>query len=150
MIHIRTDPSSFTWEQIKEIEQKKNARYLLETEHNGAQCAVFYGSAVHPISNSRYFAIFWTHDQHKWADVPAITDGSWIEDLEFASVLADNGDVIYSRHRHDFRESADGSVWIDGGRDYTRTNQIDRLRTLSVFKGRVEYWENYERETTKV
>jgi len=150
MIHIRTDPSSFTWEQIKEIEQKKNARYLLETEYKGVQCAVFYGSTVHPISNSKYFAIFWTKDQENWANVPAVMRGDWIEDMEFAGVVADNGDVIYSRYRHDFRESDDGSVWIDGGRDYTRTNVIDKERhcTLTVFKGRVEYWENYESETS--
>jgi len=149
MIHIRTDPSAFSWDQIRTIEQDKKARYLLETEYKGHQCAVFYADTAHPISNSRYFAVFWTVDQEKWANVPAIMDGSWIEDMTFVSVLAQNGDVIYSRHRHDFRESDDGSVWIDGGRDYTRTNVAnpDQMRTLTVFKGRVEYWEDYESET---
>lgn len=143
MIHIRTDPSAFSWDQIYEIEKLRKAHYCLETEYKGRQCAVFYGSTTHPVSNSKYFAIFWTKDQEKWADVPAIMSGAWIEDMDFAGVIADNGDVIYSRHRHDFRESDDGSVWIDGGRDYVRTNVSDPSRhcTLSVFKGRVEYWE---------
>ena len=35
-------------------------------------------------------------------------------------VVAENGDVIYSRFRHDYRWSPDKSVMIDGGRDYTR------------------------------
>ena len=35
-------------------------------------------------------------------------------------VVADNGDIIYSRYRHDYRGSPDGSVWVDGGRDYLR------------------------------
>jgi hypothetical protein len=36
-------------------------------------------------------------------------------------VVANDGEVIYSRYRHDYRTSKDGSVMIDGGRDYTKT-----------------------------
>jgi hypothetical protein len=35
-------------------------------------------------------------------------------------IVADNGEVIFSRSRHDFRSSSDRTVSIDGGRDYTR------------------------------
>jgi len=140
LIHIKTDPSAFTWDQITHIEKERKAQYLLETEYCGNQCAVFYGNTIHPVSKSRYFATFWTKDQHKWRDVPAFIDGSWIEDITFAAVIADNGDVIYSRHRQDYRQSDDGSVYIGGGRDYIKTNTL-RTCKLTVFKGRVEYWE---------
>ena len=39
---------------------------------------------------------------------------------DIAGIVANNGDVIYSRYRHDCRWSPDNSVMIDGGRDYTR------------------------------
>lgn len=35
-------------------------------------------------------------------------------------LVAKDDEVIVSHWRHDFRKSADGSVAIDGGRDYTR------------------------------
>ena len=35
-------------------------------------------------------------------------------------IVADDGEVVMSRWRHDERYSADDSVWIDGGRDYLR------------------------------
>jgi hypothetical protein len=38
----------------------------------------------------------------------------------FQAVVANNGEVVWSRYRHDYRKSQDGSVWIDGGRDYLR------------------------------
>ncbi len=35
-------------------------------------------------------------------------------------ILADDGEVLVSRYRHYYTRSEDGTVWIDGGRDYTR------------------------------
>lgn len=35
-------------------------------------------------------------------------------------IVADNGQVVVSRWRHECRRSLDGSVTIDGGRDYVR------------------------------
>lgn len=35
-------------------------------------------------------------------------------------LTADNGEVIFSRYRHDYHTSIDNSVSIDGGRDYCR------------------------------
>lgn len=33
---------------------------------------------------------------------------------------ADDGEIIFSRFRHDYRTSKDGSTMVDGGRDYGR------------------------------
>jgi len=49
-----------------------------------------------------------------------ITNGESAFEEPIQGIVADNGEVIYSRYRHDYVTSEDGSVWIDGGRDYTR------------------------------
>ena len=66
----------------------------------------------------------------------------WIEDLEIDGIVADNGDIIFSRHPTDYRVSDDGSVWINGSGEHTERPvvNIDRLVKISVFKGRVEVW----------
>jgi hypothetical protein len=38
--------------------------------------------------------------------------------------VADDGQVVISGYRHDYVTSEDGSVFIDGGRDYTRSNGV--------------------------
>ena len=48
---------------------------------------------------------------------------------------ADNGELLWSEYRHDFHTSEDGSVWVDGGFDYTRTNNPDKLVKLNVKDG---------------
>jgi hypothetical protein len=71
-----------------------------------------------------------------------ITNGAFVEEQEFAGIIADNGDIIFSRSRHDYRVSDDESVWIDGGREYTRRPlvSVDRMVRLTVYKGRLETW----------
>ena len=55
----------------------------------------------------------------------------------FFGALAENGDVIYSRHPRDFRESDDKTVFIDGGRDHCRHDLTHEIVKLKVFKDRV-------------
>lgn len=50
-----------------------------------------------------------------------LTKGDSAFNEPIIGVVADNGEVVYSRYRHDYRQSSDRSVWIDGGRDYLRT-----------------------------
>lgn len=53
-------------------------------------------------------------------------------------VVAKDGEIIFSRFRHDYQESTDGSVFVDGGRDYLRTNtHPDRVISLVVSKNRL-------------
>lgn len=42
-----------------------------------------------------------------------------------SGLVSDDGEVVFSRHRHDYRVSEDGSVSIDGGRDYLRVSILD-------------------------
>ena len=47
------------------------------------------------------------------------------------------GDVIESKHRHDFKECKCGTVFVDGGLDYSRRgfkNSPDDYTDLSEFK----------------
>jgi hypothetical protein len=67
-----------------------------------------------------------------------ITGGGSLENLRMRGVVADNDEVIYSRYRHDFVQSSDGSVFIDGGRDYVRMggkNLVGRAVVDVVFDG---------------
>jgi hypothetical protein len=117
----------FSEENIQRIEQLRDATYVCDTEHKDIPVAVFYGKTAHPVSGSRYFALY-------RADTIMITDGSFIEDQEITGAVAEDGEVVFSRSRHDFVTSSDGSVFIDGGRAYTKTN-TGNLVTLLVRDG---------------
>jgi hypothetical protein len=47
-------------------------------------------------------------------------------------IVADNGEVIYSRYRHDFVYSTDRSVFVDGGRDYVKSSMHGRRVTIAL------------------
>lgn len=85
--------------------------------------------------HSHYFGIF-IDDNNKLV----ITSGDNVFSEEIIGIVADDGEVIISRWRHDFVTSIDKSVFIDGGRDYTRcgissTSDIppsDRMVKLNI------------------
>jgi hypothetical protein len=134
------EPTLFNYEQLDKICKHYNAEYVVDTEQNGIPCAVFYGATPHPVSGSRYFALYWT----PYTQQLMITNGAFVEEQNFQGIIADNGDIIFSRSRHDYRVSDDESVWIDGGREYTRTPlvEVERMVRLTVHKGRLEVWFN--------
>lgn len=117
----------FSEENIQRIEQLREATYVCDTEHKDMPVSVFYGKTAHPVSGSRYFALY-------RADTIMITDGSFIEEQEITGAVAQDGEVVFSRSRHDYVTSSDGSVFIDGGRAYTKTNTRN-LVTLLVRDG---------------
>lgn len=130
---IKTHPVLFNEEQIEKIENLRNAKYVCTTEHEGFCVEVFYGAEEHPVSKSRYFGLY---KAGALGDL-MITNGAFIESQEIEAVIADNGDIIYSRYRHDYRISEDRSVWIDGGRSYTRSGVYPKEKwcTLIVRDG---------------
>jgi hypothetical protein len=130
---IRNEPALFTPEQIQEIEKIKSAKYVCTTEKDDICIEIFYGDTPHPDSGSRYFGLY----KGGWNRELYITDGSFVEDQLISAVIADNGDIVYSRYRHDYRSSPDGSVWIDGGRAYTRRGLYPKEKhcTLVVREG---------------
>ena len=63
-----------------------------------------------------------------------ITRGDSAVDPLITAAVADDGEIIYSKYRHDYNVSKDNSVWIDGGRDYTRSGG-GKYITLKVVDG---------------
>lgn len=127
----------FTNDQISKIEDHYNAKYIfdscIKTKSGWANfpAAIFYTDVPHP-EGSNYFAMYRAMDNSL-----RITDGISAVAEPFTGIEADNGDIIYSTYRHDFRFSPDGSVSVDGGRDYLKWSgdvSKPRIRTLKVSK----------------
>ena len=135
-MQLLNDSLIFTQDNIEKIEKLKSAKYVCDTTEKGISVAIFYGNVAHPVSGSRYFGLYYDQENRLM-----ITDGSFIEEQEIEGVVAQNGDVVFSRHRHDYRPSPDGTVFIDGGREYTRTNAVNRV-TLLVRDGVLRILEN--------
>jgi hypothetical protein len=76
---------------------------------------IFYRATPHPEFGNRYFGMY--VDQK---DRVMITNADRIENVEFAMIEDDNGDLHYSAHRHDYK-TVDGKM-VDGGRAYVRSS----------------------------
>jgi len=93
--------------------------------------AIFYQENP-PHGYSNYFAIL-----HNPMGSLVITSGASAVEGEIVAAIAENGQPIISAYRHDYKLSDDGSVFIDGGRDYLRTNTT-HLVHLKVVEDRLE------------
>lgn len=128
---VLCNPEFLTEIDIDRAEEHYSARYVCETTLKLGEgwryepSLIFYTETPHP-QGSNYFALT-VRDGEVWISdaLPSIREG-------FAGARADSGDVIYSRYRHDFRTSADGSVSIDGGREYTRILADHDIRNRRV------------------
>lgn len=130
--NILKDSEIFKPEGIAKIEKMKNAVYVCETclrsprgGWNNEPVAIFWNKdpANIPEGGSPWFGMFYRH--HEWSKpVLYITNAISAVETPITGIVAKNGDVIYSRYRHDYRGSPDGSVWIDGGRNYVHSGPI--------------------------
>lgn len=116
-MHVDTRSSFLKEEGIKKLEETRNAKYVFEatvkTKDGGwvnKPMAIFYSEKAHP-AGSNYFAVYMEHG------VPYITDGITATEPVYTGIV-DGERVVYSRYRHDFRQTNSGA--IDGGRDYCR------------------------------
>jgi hypothetical protein len=133
--------------KIADVEGKYNAKYVgqmaLRTVDGGWSVDVpgeiFWQETPPQPGYSNYFALIVRNG------VVYITSGATAVEGVITGIVADNGEIIYSRARHDMRHSQDQSVWIDGGRDYTRTGG-GRLVSLKVINGEWYQLEDYEIE----
>jgi len=123
---------------IKKVEaryadtQGKPAKFMgdfcLKTKNGwqGDSCAaVFYSeNPDRSLGHSNYFALVVMYDDDMKPKLYVTRGDSAFETdsngVPIIGVVADDGEVVYSRYRHDYRSSTDGSVTIDGGRDYLR------------------------------
>lgn len=117
-----TPPSTSQPIDVSKIEQSRSAKYLGDfciKNTNGSwseiPVAVFYQATKPDPSYSHYFGIFIQDGQI------LITDAASAFENPIKAVIANDGEIVFSRYRHDYAVSVDGSVWIDGGRDYLRS-----------------------------
>lgn len=121
---------------IPRIERERNCTYVGEFCINQGSgwtvnpVAIFYQEEPPVAGYSNYFGIYFS-DHYAY-----ITSGQSAVDTEIIGVVAHNMEVIYSRYRHDYRISTDGTVMIDGGRDYTKTN-ASKLVRMKIIKDRL-------------
>jgi hypothetical protein len=125
---------------IEKVEAKYNAKFVgqfcLKTRDGdwaNSPADVYY-QEIPPVEGySKYFALIYQGGS------VYITSGASAVTPVINAVVADDGEVIYSRYRHDYRTSKDGSVSIDGGRDYIRSTLHGRFINLKIVDG--EFYE---------
>lgn len=139
-MQINNESSWLGPQQIKIIEEKYNAQYVCETPIKTVDggwvnfpCAIFYTEEKHP-EGSNYMALY----KHPDTGQLYVCDGKSATQEPIVGVVADDGEVIFSRFRHDYRVSKDETATIDGGRDYVRSNAGSNLVSMSIVQGHLE------------
>ena len=89
--------------------------HVCTTEFHDTIADVFYRPTPHPEFGNKYFAVLFRDDK------PYIANADRVEDLTFGMVENDEGQLEYSRSRHDYKSFKNGNM-IDGGRDYIRSS----------------------------
>jgi hypothetical protein len=134
---ITTDCSFLSNNQIRRIEERYEAKYVFESQlklrsdaWSDFSAAVFYCDEPHP-KGSNWFGI--------WDNLGRFMISNAISAVEapFFGMVAENGEIIYSRHSRDFRESDDKSVFVDGGRGHFRHDLEHEVVKLKVDRDRV-------------
>jgi len=107
--------------RIELVEARYNAEYVadlcLRDDHGNwtdEPFAVFWTPILTKPEYTHYFGLQGRNGQVFVVNGISITEGFW-EGAE-----ADNGEIIFSRFRHDNRVSSDETAMVDGGRDYFR------------------------------
>lgn len=129
--------------KISVIEKKYNAKYVgqfcLKDKYGNwvnSSAEIFWQAVPPQPEFSNYFAIIIQNG------TLMITNGASAVEGTIVGIRADDGEIIYSRYRHDYRISTDKSVMIDGGRDYTKVGENAQLVNMVIVDG-----EFYEEET---
>lgn len=144
-MNILIESERFSPEEIAGIEEHYSAKYVCETCINGpngwvnSSVSIFYQPDPDkvPEGGSQWFGLFFRPGRALDVEELMICNAISAVDHDIEGIVADNGDVIYSRYRHDYRFSPDGSVMIDGGRDYARNNGGGEIVTLRIVKDKL-------------
>ena len=141
------------------VEQKKNAKFVCELcgklpggDWAETPLAVFWQETPPVEGYSNYFGLL----VHPLNNKLYITSAASVAADPFVGVVAENGEIVYSAYRHDFRHSTDGTVFIDGGRDYTKVGvlagqdiNLIKYVTLKIVKDKIEIVEQLEPAQTE-
>ena len=122
--------------KVAEIEKKYSAKYVgefcLKTKDGGwanEAASIFYQKIPPVAGYSHYFALIKQNGQI------FITSGASAVEGTILGIKAKNGEIIYSQFRNDYRTSKDNSVFIDGGRDYTKSS-LNELIPMNIVDGK--------------
>ncbi|MCW8088420.1 hypothetical protein [Sabulicella glaciei] len=104
------------------VEARRGARYIADLtirvengEWPNEPLAVFW--VPEPVRNeSHYLGVLPDRrtGELRFHDASSAAEGTWL------GRMADDREVIFSRWRLDWRQSQDGSCWVDGERNYGR------------------------------
>lgn len=136
--NILKDSEIFTAEGIAKIEERKDAVFVCDTclwssrgGWKNRPVAVFWNKdpANIPEGGSAWFGLFYASGPMESGNLYITNAISAVQTpdgkpVTIIGVIAVNGDVIYSRYRHDYRHSPDQTAMVDGGRDYLRTGPV--------------------------
>jgi len=123
--------------KIEKVEAKYNAKWVgqlaMKTRDGnwtGDSCGDVYYQETPPVEGySNYFALIIQ------GGATYITTGASAVEGIINGVIAKDGEIIYSRYRHDYRTSTDGSTFIDGGRDYVRGGATGQYINMKIVDG---------------
>lgn len=106
---------------ILAVEEEMNAKYLgawaIKTPKGWTEFPVDVFYVANPDrskGHSNYFGLLYSVSRGSIV----ICNAATVFETPCSAVIAEDGEVLISRYRHDYREA--GGVMIDGGRDYTR------------------------------
>lgn len=133
---------------IEKIEKDKEAKYigdfcLKDMKGNWTEIpvSIFYVESPDvEQGHSHYFGLYFRFIGPDFEPLQTayITKGDSAFEEPLTGIIADDGEVVISCYRHDYRESTDKSVMIDGGRDYNRyRGHSDRLVKVGVEKDKL-------------
>lgn len=147
-MNIITNSLFLSQNQIDIIEKKYDAKYVFESTVKSSSgtwmnypVAIFYTKKKHAVSKNRWMGVYINPFDNKFYVCNAISATE-----PFVGVVADNGDVIYSHYRHHYNISNDGSVFIDGGRDYIKGPTGKRYVNIHVKGGKLHIVEDIKNE----
>lgn len=102
------------------------------------------------VANTSMALLFWSYSQNEWiATLPNKTTPTpgrktWTRRLltpgPLAAIVSTEGQVLFSKGRHDFRTSRDNSYAVDGGPGFERVigNKLESLETVILLPQRGE------------
>lgn len=108
---------------INRAETAYNAIYIADlcltakTGYWEEPVAVFWQETPPKPEYSNYFGLYMNVGKLYICSAHSVAEGIWY------GSEADDGEIIFSRFRHDYRVSSDKTTFVDGGRDYFRSNR---------------------------
>ena len=119
-----TEGYHFSADGIKTIEDHYGGKFVgsfcikrTDGSWNDTPVDVFY--QPYPDVTKGYTHYFGMY-RHPLTKHVMITNAMSAFEHPILGAVADDGEIVVSGYRHDYRRSKDGTVFIDGGRDYTK------------------------------